>query len=264
MAALAVAKLPFAVGNPRQVRDVAKAPGQLAKTDALDAGLIAHCAEAVRPVPRPRPDETTQQLDALLQRRRQLLGMLVAERHRGRLAHPTVRASLARQIDALQGLITATDEEVATILRTRPAWRAKDDVCQSAPGIGPGRSATLQAARPAFGVLNQREIAQCVGVAPRNDDRGKRAGARHIRGGRAQIQDVVASFALTIGPCRRSRQGANTKAFSIGRPVQLSMIRSMADAPTVCAKTPEFPAPRRRRLQAVRKPPRWYRHRRPD
>jgi transposase len=197
VAALAVAKLSFAVVNPRQIRDFAKATGQLAKTDALDAGVIAHFAEAVRPTPRPLPDETTQQLDALLQRRRQLLEMVVAERHRAALAHPTVRDSLARHIDYLQRLITETDEEVATIIRTSPAWREKDDLLQSAPGIGPVLSATLQAALPELGVLNQREIAKLVGVAPLNDDSGKRSGARHIRGGRAEVRAVLYMATLT-------------------------------------------------------------------
>jgi transposase len=148
VAALAVSKLPFAVVNPRQIRDFAKATGQLAKTDALDAGVIAHFAEAVRPTPRPLPDEMTQQLDALLQRRRQLLEMWVAERHRVALAHPTVRDSLAQHVDYLQRLINETDEEVATLIRTTPSWREKDDLLQSAPGIGPVLSATLQAALP--------------------------------------------------------------------------------------------------------------------
>jgi transposase len=136
VAAIAIAQLPFAVVNPRQVRDFAKATGQLAKTDALDAGVIAHFAEAVRPMPRPLPDEMTQQLDALLQRRRQLLEMLVAERHRVVLAHPTVRDSLAQHIDYLQRLIHETDEEVATLIRTSPSWREKEDLLRSAPGIG--------------------------------------------------------------------------------------------------------------------------------
>jgi transposase len=197
VAALAIAKRPFAVVNPRQVRDVAKATGQLAKTDALDAGVIAHCAEAVRPPPRPLPDETTQQIDALLQRRRQRLEMLVAARHRVALAPPTVRDSLARHIDYLQRLINATDEEVATIIRTSPGWREKDDLLPSAPGIGPVLSATLQAALPELGVLNQREIAKLVAVAPLHDDSGKRSGARHIHGGRAEVRVVLYMATLT-------------------------------------------------------------------
>jgi transposase len=201
VAAIAIAQLPFAVVNPRQVRDFAKATGQLAKTDALDAGVIAHFAEAVRPTPRPLPDEMTRQLDALLQRRRQLLEMLVAERHRVALAHPTVRDSLARHIDYLQRLIHETDEEVATLIRSSPSWREKDDMLRSAPGIGPVLSATLQAALPELGVLNQREIAKLVGVAPLNDDSGKRAGARHIRGGRAEVRAVLYMATLTATRC---------------------------------------------------------------
>jgi transposase len=201
VAALAVAKLPFAVVNPRQVRDFAKATGQLAKTDTLDAGVIAHFADAVRPTPRPLPDATTQHIDAVLQRRRQLLEMLVAERHRVALAHPAVQESLARHIDDLQRLIIETDEEISTVIRSSPAWREKDDLRQSAPGIGPVLSATLQAALPELGVLNQREIAKLVGVAPLNDDSGKRSGARHIRGGRAEIRAVLYMATLTAARC---------------------------------------------------------------
>jgi transposase len=197
VAALAVAKLPVAVMNPRQIRDFAKATGQLAKTDALDAGVIAHVAEAVRPTPRPLPDEMTQQIDALLQRRRQVLEMLVAERHRVALAHPTIRESLARHIDYLQRLISETDDEIATVIQASPAWHEKDDLWQSAPGSGPVLSATLPAALPELGVLNQREIAKLVGVAPLNDDSGKRSGARHIRGGRAEVRAVLYMATLT-------------------------------------------------------------------
>jgi transposase len=197
VAALAVAKLPVAVMNPRHIRDVAKATGPLAKTDALDAGVIAHVAEAVRPTSRPLPDEMTQQIDALLQRRRQVLEMLVAERHRVALAHPTIRESLARHIDYLQRLIRETDDEIATVIQASPAWHEKDDLLQSAPGSGPVLSATLQAALPELGVLNQREIAKLVGVARLNDDRGKRSGARHIRGGRAEVRAVLYMATLT-------------------------------------------------------------------
>jgi transposase len=201
VAALVVAKQPFAVVNPRPIRDFAKATGQLAKTDARDAGVIAHFAEAVHPTPRPLPDETTQQLDALVQRRRQLLEMLVAERHRTVLAHPTVRDSLAHHIDDLQRLIDETDAEISTLIRTSPAWRETDELLQSTPGIGPVLSATLQAALPELGVLNQREIAKLVGVAPLNDDSGKHTGARHIRGGRAAVRAVLYMATLTATRC---------------------------------------------------------------
>jgi transposase len=201
VAAFAVAQLPFAVVNPRQVRDFAKATGQLAKTDTLDAGILAHFADAVRPTPRPLPDETTQQVDALLQRRRQLLEILVAERHRVALAHPTVRDSLAQHISVRQRMIGELDAAVATVIRTRPAWQATDDLLQSTPGIGPVLSATPQAAVPEFGTLHQREIAKLVGLAPLNDDSGKRSGARHIRGGRAAVRAVLYMATLTATRC---------------------------------------------------------------
>jgi transposase len=126
VAALAGSKRPLTVMNPRQSRDFAKATGPWAKTEARDAGVIAHFAEAVRPTPRPLPDATTQPINAWLQRRRQRLEMLVAARHRVARAHPAVRASLARQMDDRQHMMTETEEEVATISRTRAAWRAQD------------------------------------------------------------------------------------------------------------------------------------------
>jgi transposase len=211
VAALAVAKLPFAVANPRQVRDFAKTTGQLAKTDGPDANILAHFADAVRPTPRPLPDETTQQIDASLQRRRQVLEMLVAERHRIALAHPTVRESLGRHIDYLQRLISETDEEISTIIRSTPAWHEKNDLLQSAPAIGPVLSAILQAAVPELGVLNQRDIAKLVGVAPLNDDSGKRSSARHIRDGRAEIPAALYMAKLTA-----SRYNPVIKAFHNG------------------------------------------------
>jgi len=148
VAALAVAKRPVAVVNPRPLRDVAKATGPLAKTAALDAGVIAPCAEAVHPTPRPLPDALTQELEALVQRRRPLLEIVVAERHRMARAHPTVRDSLARHLDDLQRLIDETEAEISTFIRTTPAWREADDLLPSTPGIGPVLSATRQAARP--------------------------------------------------------------------------------------------------------------------
>jgi transposase len=249
VAALAVSKLPFAVMNPRQIRDFAKATGELAKTDALDAGVIAHFAEAVRPTPRPLPDETTQQIDALLQRRRQLLEMLVAERHRVALAHPAVRDSLARHIDALQGLINATDEEVAAIIRTSPAWREKDDLLQSAPGIGPVLSATLQAALPELGVLNQREIAKLVGVAPLNDDSGKRSGTRHIRGGRAAVRAVLYMATLTATRCNPVIKAFYQRLLGRGKSQKVAITAAMRKLLTILNAMVKTQTPWNARLQ---------------
>jgi transposase len=219
--------------NPRQIRDFAKATGELAKTDALDAGVIAHFAEAVRPTPRPLPDETTQQIDALLQRRRQLLAMLVAERHRMALAHPAVRDSLARHMDDLQGLINATDEEVAVLICTSPSWREKDDLLQSAPGIGPVLSATLQAALPELGILNQREIAKLVGVAPLNDDSGKRSGTRHIRGGRAAVRTVLYMATLTATRFNPVIKAFYQRLLGRGKPQKVAITAAMRKLLTI-------------------------------
>jgi transposase len=222
-----------AVVNPRQTRDFAKATGQLAKTDALDAGVIAHFAEAVHPTPRPLPDEMTQQLDALLQRRRQLLEMVVAERHRMVLAHPTVRDRLARHLDYLQRLIDEADAEISTLIRTTPVWRETDDLLQSTPGIGPVLSATLQAALPALGVLNQREIAKLVGVAPLNDDSGKHAGARHIRGGRAEVRAVLYMATLAATRCHPVISAFYHRLLARGKAHKVAMTAAMRTCLTI-------------------------------
>ena len=231
--ALALSKRPFAVMNPRPIRDVAKATGELAKTDALDAGVMAHVAEAVRPTPRPLPDETTPQIDARLLRRRQLLAMLVAERHRVALAHPAVRDSLARQMDDLQGLIHATDEAVAAMICTSPAWREKDDLRQSAPGIGPVRSATLHAALPELGLLNQRDIATSVGVAPRNDESGKRSGPRHLRGGRAAVRAVLYMATLTATRFNPVIKAFYQRLLGRGKPQKVAITAAMRKLLTI-------------------------------
>jgi transposase len=249
VAALAVRQRPLAVMNPRQIRDVAKATGELAKTDALDAGVIAHFAEAVRPMPRPLPDETTQQIDALLQRRRQLLEMLVAERHRVALAHPAVRDSLARHMDDLQGLINATDEEVAAMICTSPAWREKDDLLQSAPGIGPVLSATLQAALPELGILNQREIAKLVGIAPLNDDSGKRSGTRHIRGGRAAVRAVLYMATLTATRFNPVIKAFYQRLLGRGKPQKVAITAAMRKLLTILNAMVKTQTPWNARLQ---------------
>ena len=227
VAALAVAKRPFAGVNPRQVRDLAKATGQLAKTDALDAGIIAHFAEAVRPTPRPLPETTMPPSNALRQRRRQLLELVVAERHRGALAHPAVRESLARHSEDLQRLIREPDEEIATVIQASPAWREQDALRHSAPGIGPGLSATLQAALPEFGTLNQREIAKLVGVAPLNDESGKRSGTRHIRGGRSEIRAVLYMATRTASRAHPVIKTFSQRLLARGKAPQVAITAAM-------------------------------------
>jgi len=189
--ALAAAGLPVVVVNPRQVRDFAKATGLLAKTDALDAAVLAHFAAAVRPTPRPLPDAATQTLAALVTRRRQLVEMLTAERNRLGSAPRALRAEIQAHITWLQRRLGRLDDDLNEAIRTSPVWRAQDDLLQSVPGVGPVLSRTLLASLPELGRLNRKAIAALVGVAPLNRDSGTFRGRRMIWGGRAAVRAVL-------------------------------------------------------------------------
>ena len=189
VAALLAAQLPTVVINPRQVRDFAKATGQLAKTDAIDAGILAHFAEAVRPEVRPFPDEATRELDALVTRRRQLIEMQTAESNRlHRTAAQRVRRDIQKHLDWLQRQLEELEKDLDNSIKQSPAWREKDNLLQSVKGVGPVVSATLLGELPELGRLNRREIAKLVGVAPLNHDSGKFRGQRRIWGGRAGVR----------------------------------------------------------------------------
>jgi transposase len=189
--ALAAAGLPVAVVNPRQVRDFAKATGRLAKTDTLDAAVLAHFAAVVRPTPRPLPDAATQTLAALVTRRRQLVEMLTAERNRLGSAPRALRAELQAHITWLQRRLARLDTDLGQAIRTSPAWRVQDDLLQSVPGVGPVLAVTLLASLPELGRLNRKAIAALVGVAPLNRDSGTFRGRRMIWGGRAAVRAVL-------------------------------------------------------------------------
>lgn len=197
-----LAKLPVAVVNPRQVRDFARATGQLAKTDRLDAAILAHFAEAIRPAPRPLPDEATRKLQALVARRRQLQGMLVAERNRRRVAEDAIRPSLDEHIAWLRQRVADLDDELARELQSSPLWRAEADLLRSAKGVGPVLAATLIADLPELGTLNRQQIAALVGLAPLARDSGKHRGQRHIWGGRGDIRAVL--YMATLSAVRHN------------------------------------------------------------
>ena len=190
---LAAAGVPVVVVNPRQVRDFAKATGKLAKTDALDAQVLAHFAEVLRPL----PDAQTQALAALLARRRQLVEMLTAEKNRLSSAHTPVRTSLRTHIAWLERALSHTDRDLAHAIRESPVWREKDDLLQSVPGIGPVGTSTLLANLPELGTLTGKQIAALVGVAPLNRDSGTWRGKRTVWGGRAQVRAILYMSALT-------------------------------------------------------------------
>ncbi len=195
-AALAAASLPIVVANPRQVRDFAKSTGQLAKTDRIDACLLALFAERVRPPVRPLPDEDLRTLGALLTRRRQLLEMLVAERNRLEHALPPVKKDIQKHVRWLEHRLKDADTDLDDTIRKSPVWREKEDLLRSTPGIGPVVSRTLLADLPEPGHLSRKQIAALVGVAPLAKDSGIFRGKRRVWGGRAPVRAALYMGAL--------------------------------------------------------------------
>jgi transposase len=191
VAALGAAGLPVVVVNPRQIRDFAKATGRLAKTDTLDAQVLAHFAEAVHPEPRPLSDEATQQLAALLERRAQVVGMLTAEKNRRQQAVTRVRPLIEAHIAWLEAALDELNHELDQALHASPLWHARDDLLQSVPGVGPVLALTLLADLPELGTLSHKQLAALVGVAPLNRDSGSSRGKRVIWGGRARVRSAL-------------------------------------------------------------------------
>ena len=191
VAALSVAGLPVAVVNPRQARDFAKATGQLAKTDALDARVLAHVAEAVRPMPRPLPDTQADELRALLARRRQLVTMRTAEQNRLGSALPRLQPDIQAHIAWLNTRLTTLDDDLDTTLRASPVWQEREELLRSVPGIGPVCARTLLLDLPELGTLSRQRLAALVGVAPLNRDSGTLRGSRTTWGGRAHVRATL-------------------------------------------------------------------------
>jgi transposase len=188
---LAAAGLPVAVVNPRQVRDFAKATGILAKTDGVDAHVLARFAEAVRPAPRPLPDAATRALEALVTRRRQLVAMLTEEQNRLATTPPPLRPRLQAHIRWLQRELGAVDADLREAIQRHPCWRVQEDLLRSVPGVGPVLAVTLLAHLPELGHLSRRAIAALVGVAPWSRESGAWRGPRRCWGGRAAVRPVL-------------------------------------------------------------------------
>lgn len=230
-AALAAAALPAVVVNPRQVRDFAKATGQLAKTDRIDAGVLALFAERIQPTVRVIPDPEARELEALLARRRQLLEMRQAEANRlglmfGRRQQP-IRKSLTKHIAYLDRELAMTESDLDRMVRASPIWRERDDLLQSVPGVGPVVARTLLAELPELGQLNRRAIAKLAGVAPLNWDSGMWRGHRVVQGGRATVRTALYMAALVA-----TRYNAVIKAFyqrllAVGKPKKVALVACM-------------------------------------
>jgi transposase len=237
VAALAAAGLPVVVANPRQVRDFARATGQLAKTDRIDAGVLALFAERVRPEVRPLPNEDAQELDAVLTRRRQLLEMLTAERNRlgqvaGRGRGP-VKKSLKAHIAFLEHELRVADTDLGAMVRASPAWREKDDLLRSVPGVGPVLSLTLLAELPELGRLSRREIAKLAGVAPLARDSGTMRGHRYVHGGRATVRAVLYMAALVATRRNPVIRAFYQRLLAAGKPKKLALVACMRKLLTI-------------------------------
>jgi len=233
VAALVTAGLPVVVANPRQIRDFAKATGQLAKTDALDAQVLALFAERVRPALRLLPDDAVQALDARLTRRRQLVDMLTAERNRLLLARPPVRRDLQQHIRYLERRLREADDDLHTAVKASPVWRVKDDLLQSVPGVGRVVSLTLLAELPELGRLSHKEIAALVGVAPLNHDSGTLRGKRLVYGGRAPVRAVLYMAALVASKCNPVIRAFYQHLRAAGKPAKVALTACMRKLLTI-------------------------------
>jgi transposase len=237
VAALAAVSLPVVVVNPRQVRDFAKATGQLAKTDRIDADILALFADRVRPEVRALPDAEAQELEALLARRRQLLEMLQAERNRlgqvfGRGKGP-VKKSLKAHIAFLERELRMTDTDLGDQVRQSPAWRERDDLLRSVPGVGPVLSLTLLANLPELGRLSRRAIAKLVGVAPLSRDSGTLHGRRFVQGGRSSVRGVLYMGALVATKRNAVIRAFYARLLAAGKPKKLALVACMRKLLTI-------------------------------
>jgi len=233
VAALASAALPVVVMNPRHVRDFAKASGNLAKTDRIDAGVLAWFGEALRPEIRPLKDPETQALAALLTRRRQLTDMLTAEKNRLSSAPKPVRKDIKAHITWLEKRLKDVDTDLKVAIKHSPLWREHDEILQSAPGVGPVLSITLMAMLPELGTLNRRQIAALAGLAPFNRDSGKFKGKRAIWGGRAEVRAVLYMGTLAAVRCNPIIRPFYQRLIKAGKEHKVAMTACMRKLLTI-------------------------------
>ncbi len=233
-AALVAANLPVAVVNPAQVRAFARAMGRLAKTDKLDAELIALFGERMQPEPRAVPDEQARELGELVVRRRQLVEMMVMERNRKRQArHPKILRGIERNLAALQAALSELETDLGDAIRHSPAWQANEDLLKSVPGVGPVLARTLIAELPELGQIDRRRLAALVGVAPMNRDSGQMRGHRMITGGRGDVRNVL--YMATLVAVRRNPviQATYQRLRNAGRPAKVALVAAMRKLLTI-------------------------------
>ena len=241
---LAACGLPVAVINPRQARDFAKATGQLAKTDRVDAAVLCAFARAIRPAVRAVKDVDTRDLDDMVSRRRQLIAMRVQETLRlGSAKSKTLQKNLQKHIAWLDKQIAGLDGDLTKRLRASDAWRAKDNLLQGIPGVGAVTSVTLLAKCPELGQLNRREIAKLTGVAPLANDSGKHRGKRFVWGGRADVRSVLYMATVSAVRCNPAIKAFADRLKQAGKPAKVVIVACMRKLLTIMNAMPKNNAP---------------------
>lgn len=230
---LVLAKLPVIVINARQVRNFAQAIGRLAKTDSIDADVLAHFGEAIRPEQRPFPDAQLLELEALVNRRRQLIDMQSAESKRKQTAPASIRPSIDTVLKFLAKQLADIDDDINKLIRKTPAWREADELLQSVPGVGPVLSRTLLALVPELGSLSRKQIAALVGVAPINRDSGKAVGKRTTWGGRAPVRAVLYMAALASRRFNPIIAAIHDRLVGKGKPPMVALVACMRKLLTI-------------------------------
>ena len=224
VAALAAAGLPVVVVNPAQVRAYARAIGARAKTDQIDALVIARFVEATKPEIRPFPDEDTRQLADLVARRRQIIAMIVAEKQREKRASVAMQRSIGRLVKALEKELASVNQDIDGAVRGSPAWREKEDLLASVPGVGDVTARTLLAELPELGSLTRREVASLAGLAPYTRQSGQWRGKSFIEGGRASIRSALYMAAVSASRCNAALQPFYQRLVAAGKPKKLALI----------------------------------------
>lgn len=232
--AIAGQNIPVVVINPRQVRDFAKATGVLAKTDRIDARVLARFAEAIRPEPRPLPTPEAKDLEELMSRRRQIVEMLTMEKNR--LATATterMKKGIKNHITWLEKALARANDDIDGAIRNSPLWREQDDLLRSVPGIGPLTARMMLAELPELGTLNRKKIAALVGVAPLNRDSGTMQGTRTCWGGRASIRQVLYMAALSAARCNPVIRATYKALIARGKKRKVALVACMRKLLTI-------------------------------
>jgi transposase len=230
---LTLAGFPTARINPQRVREFANATGTLAKTDRIDAHILAWYGEALHPPVTPVPDENRQRLEALITRRRQLIEMRVAEENRLASAPDVIRPSIQQHLEWLQEQISALDEEICQLLQSVPDWAEKVEILQSVPGVGIVTAATLLAELPVLGQASHKEVAALAGVAPMNRDSGRRQGKRHITGGRPSVRQVLYMATIAAIRCNPVIRAFYRRLLAAGKEKKVALVACMRKLLTI-------------------------------